>query len=279
MAALLLSILLNEALLSQATTGKTPKNSDIENIGKRDINKGQINLTSLDGEARIGREASAEVQRGVTLVEDSEINEYVDRIAQVIAKNSDSKFPIAIRVIRSEDMNAFALPGGFIYVNTGTIKAVDSEAELAFVIAHLIGHVAARHATENDSKANLLQIASIPAMIQTSGVGGAAIQQAPNTLPISMVRFFQEAVVEADFLGLQYLYKAGYDPQAAVGFLRKIGVAEASRPKQPPMFNTKPPIAERVELMEKNIRNVLPALATSVTDTSEFEAIKVRVSR
>ncbi len=206
---------------------------DIDNIGKRDINKGKTHFTSLDGETRLGQQAAAELERNVTLVDDADIQSYVDRIAQNIAKNSDAKFPITIKVIQSNDVNATALPGGFIYINTGTIKAADNEAELAFVIAHLVGHVAARHATENNSKASLLQIATMPAITLAGGVLGTAMQQQSQiALPTGMFSFSRGAVKEADFLGLEYLYQAGYDPQAAVRFLRKLEALEASAPKQ-----------------------------------------------
>jgi predicted Zn-dependent protease len=188
------------ALMAQAS-GK-PKYSDIENIGKRDINKGQSNFTSPEGKTRLGQQAAAELERDVTLVDDADIQRYVDRIAQNIAKNSDAKFPITIKVIQSNDVNATVLPGGFIYINTGTIKTADNEAELAFVIAHLVGHVAARHATENNSKAAVLQIAAIPAITLTGGVLGTAIQQQSQIgLPTSMFRFSRAAIEEEDFLG------------------------------------------------------------------------------
>jgi predicted Zn-dependent protease len=156
-------------LMAQGTTSM-PKYSDIENIGKRDINRGQSNFTSPAAETRLGQQAATELERNVTLVDDADIQGCVDRIAQNIAKNSDAKFPITIRVVQSNDVNATALPGGFIYINTGVIKTADSEAELAFVIAHLVGHVAARHATENNSKASLLQIGTTPAIILSGGV-------------------------------------------------------------------------------------------------------------
>jgi len=255
-----------------------PKYSGIENIGKRDINRGQSNFTSPAVETRLGQQAAAELERNVTLVDDADIQRYVDRITQNIAKNSDAKFPITIKVIRSNDVNATALPGGFIYINTGTIKAAENEAELAFVIAHLIGHVAARHATENSSKAAVLQIAAIPAITLTGGVLGTAIQQQSQiALPTVKFSFSRGAVKEADFLGLEYLYQAGYAPQAAVTFLRKLEALEVSAPKQSTLFNSHPPTSERITLTEKHIKLVLPTRANHTTNTSEFDEIKARV--
>jgi predicted Zn-dependent protease len=261
------------ALMAQAS-GK-PKYSDIENIGKRDINKGQSNFTSPEGESRLGQQAAAELERNITLVDGADIQRYVDRIAQNIAKNSDAKFPITIKAIQSNDVNATALPGGFIYINTGTIKAADNEAELAFVIAHLVGHVAARHATENNTKGTLQQIGTIPAITLAGGVLGTAIQeQSQLGLPAAMFNFSCAAVKEADFLGLEYLYQAGYDPQAAVRFLRKL---EASGPKQSSLFNTHPPTAERIRLVETEIKSVLPTRANHTINAAEFDAIKARM--
>jgi len=259
------------ALIAQGTSG-TAKYSDIENIGKRDINKGQTNFTSLQGETRLGQQAAAELERSVTLVDDADIQSYVDRVAQNIAKNSDSKFPITIKVILSNDVNATALPGGFIYVNTGTIKAAGNEAELAFVIAHLVGHVAARHATENNSKGTLLQIAAVPTITFTGGVLG-------TTMPGAMFEFSRGDVKEADFLGLEYLYATGYDPQAAVGFLRKLEAVEASGPKQSSLFRTHPPTGDRIMLMEKHIKAVIPTRANSTLNTAEFDEIRARVKQ
>jgi predicted Zn-dependent protease len=273
---LLLMISIVPTLMAQS--GSMPKSSDLENIGKRDINKRNPNFTSLQGEARLGQQAAAQLERNVTLVDDVEIQGYIDRITQNIAKNSDAKFPITIKVIQSNDVNASALPGGFIYVNSGTIKAADNEAELAFVIAHLVGHVAARHATENNSKGSLLQIAAAPVTTLTGGVLGTAIQQQSQmALPTTKFSFSRGAVKEADFLGLEYLYQAGYDPQAAVSFLRKLDALEASAPKQSSLFSTHPPTADRITLTEKHIKLVLPTRANYTINTAEFDAIKTRV--
>jgi predicted Zn-dependent protease len=264
-------------LMAQGTTSM-PKYSDIENIGKRDINRGQSNFTSLPAETRLGQQAAKELERNVTLVDDADIQTYVDRVTRNIVQNSDAKFPITIKVVQSNDVNATALPGGFIYINSGVIKTANTEAELAFVIAHLVGHVAARHTTENNSKAAVLQNAAVPAITLTGGVLGTAIQQQSQiALPTAMFSFSRGAVKEADFLGLEYLYQAGYDPQAAVGFLRTLEALEASAPKQSNLFNTHPPTSERVTLTEKHIKLVLPIRANYTINTSAFDEIKARV--
>ena len=274
---LFMTISFAPALLAQ--TSDMSKYSDIENIGKRDINKGHINITSPAEESRLGEKTASELERNVTLLDDAEVHGYLDRIAQNIAKHSDSKFPITIKVIQSDELNASALPGGFIYINTGLIKTADSEAELAFVIAHLIGHVAARHVTENNTKATLFQIGAIPAITLAGGVlENATLQQSQVVLPTTMFRFSRAAVMEADFLGLEYVHKAGYDPQGAVRFLRKLEALETSRPKQSALFNTHPSTAERIDLLEKEVKTVLPARANNFTNTAEFDAIKARIN-
>ena len=171
----------------------------------------------------LGRQAAAEIEKTSTLFDDPMVNSYVDGVSQKIARNSDSPFPILIKVIQSNDVNAFALPGGFIYVTTGALKAMNNEAELAFVIGQMVGHVAARHATELNSRGTLLQALSIPAIILNSSLGETAILQGqPLAVQNAMFQFSKSAVKEADLLGLEYMYKAGYDPAAAVSFLRKL---------------------------------------------------------
>jgi beta-barrel assembly-enhancing protease len=139
---------------------KKPKNSDVDNIGNRDINKRQINFMSYEKEIALGRQLAAEVDREVKMVEDPTINEYVNRVGQNLVRNSDAKVPFTIKVIESDEVNAFALPGGFFYVNSGLILAADDEAELAGVMSHEIAHVTARHGAENQSKATLMNIAT-----------------------------------------------------------------------------------------------------------------------
>src|SRR5262249_42030288 len=152
---------------------------DIENIGRRDINKGSINFVSLEKEIALGRELARQVEQDSTLVKDLPTNEYVNRVAQRIVRNSDSKVPFTVKGIDSDEINAFALPGGFFYVNSGLILAADDEAELAGVMAHEIAHVAARHGTEQSSKGQLINYAAIP-LIFIGGPIGYGIQQAAN---------------------------------------------------------------------------------------------------
>jgi len=260
---------------SKDTAKSKKKNSDVDNIGNRNINKGSINFISLDKEIAMGRQLAAEIERQVKLIEDPTINEYVNRVGQNLVRNSDAKVPFTIKVVESDEINAFALPGGFFYVNSGLILAADDESELAGVMAHEIAHVAARHGTEQASKAELINFASIP-LIFMGGVGGFALRQAAGFLiPMQFLQFSRKDESEADYLGLQYLYKTGYDPGAAVSFFEKLQAKESAKPGSvSKMFSTHPPTGDRIEMSKKNIELVLPDKEQYVVTTSEFNQVK-----
>ena len=256
------------------------KNSDVENIGNRNINKGSINFFSLEKEIQMGRQLAAEIERQVKLVEDPTINEYVNRVGQNIVRNSDAKVPFTIKVVESDEINAFALPGGFFYVNSGLILAADDESELAAVMAHEIAHVAARHGTKQASKAELINFASIP-LIFMGGVGGFALRQAAGFLiPLQFLQFSRGDEAEADYLGLQYLYKTGYDPGAAVSFFEKLQAKESAKPGSvSKMFSTHPPTGDRIEMTKKNIELILPDKDQYVVTTSEFNKVRTQLAQ
>jgi predicted Zn-dependent protease len=254
---------------------KKPANADVDNIGNRNINKGSINFISLEKEIAMGRQLSAEIERQVKLIDDPTISEYVNRVGQNIVRNSDAKVPFTIKVVESDEINAFALPGGFFYVNSGLILAADDESELAGVMAHEIAHVAARHGTEQASKAELINFASIP-LIFMGGVGGFALRQAAGFLiPMQFLQFSRKDEAEADYLGLQYMYAAGYDPTSTVSFFEKLQAKESAKPGSvSKMFSTHPPTGDRIEMDKKNIELILPNKEQYVVTTSEFTRIK-----
>jgi predicted Zn-dependent protease len=270
--------------LALATLGfaedKKKKNSDIDNIGTRDINKHSINFMSLDKEIALGRELARQVEQESKLVNDPVINEYVNRVGQNLVRNSDAKVPFTIKVIDSDEINAFALPGGFFYVNSGLLLAADDEAELAGVMAHEIAHVAARHGTEQASKGQLFNYMSIP-LIFVGGPVGYGIQQAANLLvPLTFFKFSRGMEEEADYLGLQYLYKTGYDPTAMVTFFEKLQAKEKAKPgTMSKLFSTHPPTGDRIRKVETTITNVLPPADRYVQTTSEFEHIKSQLAK
>jgi len=257
---------------------KKPKNSDIDNIGNRDINRHQINFMSYEREIAMGRELAAEVEREVKIFEDPVVNEYVNRVGQNLVRNSDAKVPFTIKVVESDEVNAFALPGGFFYVNTGTLLAADDEAELAGVMAHEIAHVAARHGAEQASKGQLLNIATIP-LIFLGGPAGFGIRQAAGfMIPVTFLSFSRAAEAEADYLGLQYMYKTGYDPTSAVSFFEKLQAKETAKPgTMNKLFATHPLTGDRIEMEKKNIELILPDRDQYVVTTSEFNKVKARL--
>jgi predicted Zn-dependent protease len=241
---------------------------------------GGLNFYSLEREIALGKYYAQEIERTVKLIDDPVVAEYVNRVGQNLVRNSDAKVPFTIKVIDSDEINAFALPGGFFYVNSGLVMRADEEAELAGVMAHEIAHVTARHVTKNMSKAELAQWLSLPLLIfGPGGWTGYGIYQGMNFLvPISFLKFSRDAEREADFLGLQYMYKAGYDPNAYVSFFEKIRAEEKRRPGSiPKIFASHPPTPERIQNTQSEIARILPARNEYVVSTSEFDMVKARL--
>jgi beta-barrel assembly-enhancing protease len=280
--ALLVAALLTTAAFAgqdDQNNKKKPKNSDVENIGTRDINKGNILPTmSLDKEIALGHQLAAQVERQAKLFNDPVVNEYVNRVEQNIVRNSDAKVPFTIRIIDSDEVNAFALPGGFLFVNTGLILAADQEAELAGVLAHETAHVAARHGAETASKEQALNLASIP-LIFVGGVAGVGARQAAGiAIPVTFLKFTRNQEAEADYLGAQYMYKAGYDPSAMLSFFEKLQAKEKAKPgTMSSLFTDHPPTANRIAAIKQEIETILPNREQYVVSTSEFDGVKARL--
>jgi predicted Zn-dependent protease len=259
----------------------TPKNSkeDVEAIGNRSVGKG-VNLFSLEREMSLGKALAQEVERSSKLIDDPVVTEYVNRVGQNLVRNSDAKVPFTIKVIDSDEVNAFALPGGFFYVNSGLILRAQEESELAGVMAHEIAHVAARHGTKNATKGELTQIAAMVGSIFIPySMAGYAMYQGLNlAIPLTFLKFSRDAEREADFLGLQYMYKAGYDPNSYVTFFERIQADEKRRPGTiPKVFSTHPPTPDRIENTQKEIARILPARQEYLVTTSEFDSVKGRL--
>ena len=271
-----------KAAKEAAKNAPKKKNSDIENIGNRDINKGGFHpmTPGLESEIALGRAVSKELESQVTLVQDPVVTEYVNRVGQNLVKNSDSQIPFTIKVIDSDEINAVSLPGGFFYVNTGLILAADEEAELAAVMAHEIAHVTARHAAEQQGRASFVNILSLPASIFTGGIVGAVVQQSAGILlPVAFYSFSRKSEEEADWLGLQYMYKAGYDPGASVSFFEKLQARENARRKVSNLFSSHPPTEDRVSKTKDNIENFLPPREQYLVTTSEFDLVKSHLAQ
>jgi predicted Zn-dependent protease len=227
--------------------GKLDEDEDPRLIGKRNINKHQINFYSLDKEVALGRRLAAQVDQQGKFIDDPIVTEYVNRVGQNIALHSDAKIPFTIKVLDSDDVNAFALPGGFLYVNKGAILTADSESELAGVMAHEIAHVAARHGVEQASKGTLANIAFIPLIFMTGGLGYLAYEAYQIGVPLAFLKFSRGAEAEADKLGAQYLWAAGYDPNNFLSFFEKLEKKEKGKPGTlSKLFGTHPPTPDRI---------------------------------
>ena len=262
---------------AEAPSKKVDAKYDVSKIGSRNVGGG-MNMYSLEREMALGRQLASEVDQNSKFVTDPAVTEYVNRIGQGIVRNSDAKVPFVIKVIDDDTVNAFALPGGFFYVDSGLILAADSEAELAAVMAHEIAHVAARHATRNATKNELLNLASIP-LIFIGGPSGYAIRSvAALAVPLSFLRFSRSAEREADMLGLQYQYASGYDPQAFVEFFERLQAQEKKHSFLAKTFSTHPMTAARVKSAQQEIAKYLPDRPQYVVTTSEFEEVKARLS-
>jgi predicted Zn-dependent protease len=254
-----------------------PAKYDIEHIGARGIGSG-VNFYSLEKEQNLGRELSQEVEAEAQLVRDPVITEYVNRIGQNIVRNSDARVPFTIKVVDNDEINAFALPGGFFYVNTGLILAAENEAEMAGVMAHEIAHVAARHATKNATKADIWNLVSIPLIFMGGPAGYAVRQIAGLAVPMSFLKFSRDAEREADLLGLEYQYASGYDPAAFVQFFEKLHVTEKQKHSAlAKAFSTHPMTEDRIKRADSEIENMLPPREQYVVTTSEFDEVKTRV--
>ncbi len=219
------------------------------------------------------------MERQAKIIDDPIIAEYVSRVGQNLVRNSDAKVPFTIKVIDSEDVNAFALPGGFFFVNSGLILKADTEAELAGVMAHEIAHVAARHGTRQATRGQVANLATIP-LIFMGGWTGYGIRQAASVLvPIGFLTFSRAFESEADMLGLQYLYKTGYDPEAFVDFFEKIQSMEKKKPgTMAKVFSTHPLNEDRIQAAQKNIQSMLKEKPEYIVTTSEFNDVKNRLA-
>jgi len=254
--------------------------NDVDAIGNRKIGgRGLGDWYSLETEIRMGKEYAQQVEASVKLVQDPVVTEYVNRIGQNLVRNSDAQVPFTIKVIDSDEVNAFALPGGFFYVNSGLILAADEEAELAGVMAHEIAHVAARHATRQMTRAQWANIGTIPLIFVGGGIGYAVRSAAGLALPMTFLTFSRGFEAQADYLGLQYMYKTGYDPQAFVSFFEKLQAKEKKKPGTlARAFSTHPQTPDRIEKSQEEIGTILPARPQYIVSTSEFDDVKARLA-
>jgi len=262
-------------MMASASAGNNK--NDPDQIGNRDVGKG-VNFYSIEKEIALGKQMALEVERQARIVEDPVIAEYVNRVGQNLVRNSDAKVPFTIKVLDDDEINAFALPGGFFFVNTGVLLNADNEAEMAGVMGHEIAHVAARHGTRQATRSELAQYGTLP-LIFLGGMAGYAIYQgAGMAVPLGFLKFSRGFEAEADKLGLEYIYKAGYDPTAFVDFFEKIESQEKKKPgAMSKLFSSHPPTEERIKSSQQSIERYLKARPEYVVNTSEFEDVRGRV--
>jgi hypothetical protein len=262
---------------------KKGSEEDVDAVGARNIGgRGMGNWYSTNWEIGTGKQYSVEIEKSSHLVTDPVVVEYINRIGQNLVKNSDAKVPFTIKVLDTDEINAMALPGGFFYVNSGLILACDSEDELAGVMAHEIAHVAAHHAAREMTKMNYMQIGSIPLMIFTQGswTGYGIYEAAQLAVPLTFLQFSREYEAEADFLGIQYAYRAGYDPQGMVSIFEKLDALEKHKPGAlSRAFSDHPATPNRIADVENEIATILPARTDYLVTTSEFDQVKARLAR
>jgi len=257
--------------------GKT----DVDAVGNRNVGcgRGVGNWYTVEGQVARGRQYAQQIEAEVKLVNDPVITEYVNRIGQNLVRNSDAQVPFTIKVIDSDVVNAMALPGGFFYVNSGLILAADEEAEMAGVMAHEIAHVAACHYGREMTRLNLLQMMSLPAIFMGGAIGYGVYEGMGIGIPLGFLHFSRGFEAEADYLGVEYMYRAGYDPSAFVSFFEKIQAMEKKKPGTlSKAFDTHPQTPDRIEKTQEEIRKILPAKQQYVVTTSEFDQVKARLA-
>jgi predicted Zn-dependent protease len=268
---------------------------DVDRIGQRDISRGW-NVYSARREYELGQKLAAGVERNTKFINDPIINDYVNRLGQKLVRNSDAKVPFTIRVIDSGDNpRAYSLPGGFLYVDKALILATDGEAELASVMAHEIAHVAARHATRALTRKHLCSLVDSVAFL--TGPTGMILEDVGGVAgPLSVKKFNRDAEYEADLLGIEYAYAAGYDPQALLVALEKLHALEVMRAalfakipgyhlatrlpfhrRLANSFSNYPLTEERMHRLQSEIPTFLPDRKDYIVDTNEFQEVKARL--
>jgi beta-barrel assembly-enhancing protease len=264
-------------LLAVSASFASDKKRDPAEIGNRDVGKG-INFYSIEKEIALGQQLALEVEKQAKLVDDAIVGEYINRVGQNLVRNSDAKMPVTFKVIDDDSVNAFTLPGGHIFVNSGLIRVAETEAELAGAMAHEIGHVAARHITRQETRAQLANIASTPLILLGGWTGYAVRQAAGMGIPMTFLSFSRAFEGEADLLGLEYMYKAGYDPTASIDIFERLEALQKTKPGLVArIFSSHPMTLDRIRDAQKNINEILPNKPEYVVNTSEYNEMRVRM--
>lgn len=254
---------------------------DVDRIGERGIGKG-LNFFSLKRERALGEAMAGDLDAHLHLIRDPELNAYVSHVVQNLVFHSDAQVPFTVKIVKDDEVNAFSLPGGFLYVNTGLIAAAPDEATFAGILAHEVAHVAARHATKALTRRMLFRMAYVPMMFITGGAAIAINNAAGFVMPMAKLKFSRDSECEADLLGLEYVYAAGYDPGAFVQFFETIQSHQRQKHNMPKilglMFNSQPATADRIKRAQAVITTMLPEKSDYIIDTSAFQSAKNRLS-
>ncbi|MGA2651576.1 MAG: M48 family metallopeptidase [Terracidiphilus sp.] len=266
---------------SQKINVKPGSIDDVSAVGNRDIGgRGVGNWYSVDTEIKMGKMYATEIEKSTKFITDPVVLEYVNRVGQNIVKNSDCKVPFTIKIIDSDEINAMALPGGFFYVNSGLILNADEEAELAGVMAHETAHVCAHHAVREQTRMNYAQLGTIPLIFIGGWTGYGIYEAASLAVPMTFLKFSREFEAQADYLGVQYMYRAGYDPQAFIAFFEKVQALEKRKPGMVARaFEDHPQTPDRILHSQEEIARILPPREEYTVTTSEFDDIKARLAR
>jgi len=264
------------ALASPLPQNKRSKSdADINAIGHRRIVH-DMNFYSPEREKELGKALSQEVERASKLLDDPIVTEYIGRVAQNVANNSDAHIPVTVRVIDSDVVNAFTLPGGYQYINRGLLLQLHGEAELASLLARGIAHTGLRSAAREATKDELILLATVPLILSEPGsltpVGWS------SAIPLAELKMRRQDELDADYFGVQYLYKAGYDPKCFTDFVQRIwGTTSATAKNVPKVLSTFPPLDERLAALQSEISNILPPRDGAIVSTAEFDAFKERL--
>lgn len=254
---------------------------DVSAVGNRNVgcSKGMGNWYSLDKQVMWGKQFSEQVEQTSKVVRDPVVNEYINRLAQNIVRNSDAKVPFTVKVLDDDTVNAFALPGGYFYVFSGLILAADNESELAGVMAHEIAHVAACHAAREQTRGQWANFATIPLIFVGGGIGYGVYEAMGIAVPLTFMKFSRGFEADADYLGVQYLYNSGYDPKGMPDMFEKLAALEKKKPGAlSKAFDSHPQTPDRIEKTQAEIAQILPPKEQYVVDTSEFQDVKARLA-
>lgn len=256
--------------------------NDLNAIGHRNVgcNRGLGNWYTLDAQVRMGQQFAQQVEQTQHVITDPYVNEVINRLGQNLQRNSDTQLPFTIKILDVQEPNAFALPGGYMFVNAGAILLADNESQLAGVMAHEIGHVAACHAARESTRGTLAQLAMIPVILMTGGIAGLGASEAANYgIPAAFGKFSRTFEAQADYLGIQYAYKAGYDPNGMINFFEKLEALEKKRPGvYMKLYGDHPQTPDRIVKSQEEIDKILPPRDQYKIDSSEFQQARKRLA-